>query len=108
MKQVIIFFLLTGSSFTLLANTTGSGSSKNLNIISKSLNVPGSVYAALPVLENSIPDAVVATIKAKFGDSVYDITSIKSSADQTAYVVRVGDNGIYKTEIINADGSAVQ
>jgi hypothetical protein len=107
MKQVIIFFLLTGSSFTLLANTTSS-SSKNLNIISKSLNVPGSVYAALPVLENSIPDAVVSTIKAKFGDSVYGITSVKSSADQTAYVVRVGDNGIYKTEIINADGSAVQ
>lgn len=100
MKQVIIFFLLTGSSFTLLANTTVSSS--------KNLNAPGSVYAALPVLENSIPDAVVSTIKAKFGDSVYDITSIKSSADQTAYVVRVGNNGIYKTEIINADGSAVQ
>ncbi len=107
MKQLIIFFLLTGSSFTLLAQTTGSNN-RNSNSMSKNGNVSGTVYASLPVLENSIPGAVVSTIKAKFENSVYDITSIKSSAGQPVYVVRVGNNGIYKTEIVNADGGAVQ
>lgn len=50
------------------------------------MNTPGQPdYAALPVLETFIPDAVVASVKEKFGNElIYDITAVKAQADSTA------------------------
>lgn len=97
------------------ASNMDNNSSSNMNnsvgtgMMANSLNVQGQPgYASLPVLENSIPDAVVAKVKEKYGDTVYDITGIKRTTDQKVYVIRMGTNGMYKTEMMNEDGSAVQ
>ena len=65
-------------------------------------------YAALPVLENSVPEAVVAKVKEKYGNTVYDITSVKRSADQSVYVIRTQENGTFKAIVVKDDGSPVQ
>jgi hypothetical protein len=78
-------------------------------MVANSLNVQGQPgYASLPVLENSVPDAVVSKVKEKYGNAVYDITSIKRGPNQSAYVVRTQNNGTFKTEIITEDGTVVQ
>ena len=61
--------------------------------------------ASLPITENYVPDAVVSKVKQKYGSSVYDITGVKGTNGQI-YVVRSSDNGTFKTDIINEDGSA--
>jgi hypothetical protein len=76
--------------------------------INNSQNIVGQPgYASLPVLESYVPADVVAKVKSKY-NSVYDITSIKHTADQKAYFVRYLDNGVYKTEIIGEDGNVIQ
>jgi len=64
----------------------------------------GTVMASLPVLENYVPDAVVARVKDKFANTVYDITSIKQATGMV-YMVRTTNNGTFKTDIINEDGT---
>ena len=64
--------------------------------------------ASLPVLINAVPSAVVLNIKNKYGDSVYDIKKIKgNSSGMDVYVVRIMDNGQYKTTYLNEDGNAI-
>ena len=68
-----------------------------------------SEYASLPVLETYVPDDIVSMVKSKY-KSVYDITAVKESdgTGHMAYVVRYGDNGVYKTEKIGPDGNVIQ
>jgi hypothetical protein len=76
--------------------------------VSNSQNIAGQPgYASLPILESYVPADVVAKVKSKY-NSVYDISSIKHTADQKAYFVRYLDNGVYKTEIIGEDGNTIQ
>jgi len=82
-------------------NNNGSG------IVNNGLNGQAG-YAALPVLENSVPEAVVAKVKEKYGSTVYDITSVKRSADQSVYVIRTQENGTFKAIVVKDDGSPVQ
>jgi len=76
--------------------------------INNSQNIVGQPgYASLPILESYVPADVVAKVKSKH-NSVYDISSVKHTADQKAYFVRYLDNGVYKTEIIGEDGNTIQ
>jgi hypothetical protein len=76
--------------------------------VNNSQNIAGQPgYASLPILESYVPADVVAKVKSKH-NSVYDISSVKHTADQKAYFVRYLDNGVYKTEIIGEDGNTIQ
>ena len=88
--------------------STINTSTTNTSMINNIQNIPGLPgYASLPVLESYVPADVVSKVKSKY-NYVYDITPIKHTTDQTAYVVRHLDNGAYKTEIIGEDGNAIQ
>jgi hypothetical protein len=93
------------TSKTSMSNmSSNSSSSMDKNAAMTALNH----NAALPVLENYIPDAVVAKAKEKYGDSLYDITSIKRTADQSVYAVRTRSNGVFSLQMIGEDGNPVQ
>ena len=70
------------------------------------MSATSTTMASLPVIENYVPDAVVSKVKQKYGSSVYDITSVKGTNGQIYVVRSTGDNGAFKTDIINEDGSA--
>lgn len=83
------------------ANTNSAG---NMNNMSLNNGQAATGFAAIPVLETYVPDNVVAKLKQKYGANLYDLTMIKRAANQPAYIVRVQDNGAYKTEIVNDNG----
>jgi hypothetical protein len=96
------------------SNVNSSASNSNQmspafpSTINNSQNIVGQPgYASLPILESYVPADVVAKVKSKH-NSVYDISSVKHTADQKAYFVRYLDNGVYKTEIIGEDGNTIQ
>src|ERR1019366_6530002 len=103
----------TINSTNTQSNVNSSASNSNQmspafpSTINNSQNIVGQPgYASLPVLEIYVPADVVAKVKSKH-NSVYDITSVKHTADQKAYFVRYLDNGVYKTEIIGEDGNTI-
>lgn len=64
--------------------------------------------ASLPVVYGYVPDNVVSTIKTHYGTTtVYDIKPIKGNNGQDIYVVRLWDNGTYRTDYVGADGNVV-
>lgn len=52
----------------------------------------------VPVNQTYIPNNVVQDIKKKFGDNVYDIVLLKSKDGKQVYVVRIAENGVFRTE----------
>lgn len=62
--------------------------------------------AALPVMQNFVPDAVMAKAKSVYGAKIYAVTQINSAAGET-YQVTVIENGEAKSEWMNAEGTAV-
>ncbi len=101
-------------------------------------NMPGMRgYAALPVLESYVPADIVSKVKERYGNTVYDITSIKVMPDsslmnhdstmtthdstmnqmgtganaampqQFNYAVRFEKNGMMNMEVLNNDASAL-
>lgn len=91
-------------------NSNSSTNTNNMNsgMVTNSQNIEGQTgYASLPVLESYISADVVSKIKSKY-PSVYDITAVKHTADQMGYVVRVSDNGTFKTETVGEDGNIIQ
>lgn len=60
-------------------------------------------FAAVPVLATYVPEQAVIDIINRFGDTVYDIAMIKIAPDQFVYAVRVEENGVYRTERVNAN-----
>ncbi|MEO6639218.1 MAG: hypothetical protein ABIN25_13150, partial [Ginsengibacter sp.] len=90
------------------ANASQNTNTMNSGMVTNSQNIEGQTgYASLPVLESYISDDVVSKIKAKY-PSVYDITAVKHTADQMGYVVRVSENGTFKTETVGEDGNTIQ
>ena len=83
------------------ANSMMNGAMENAK---NTMGQPG--YASLPVLESYIPDAVLSNIKTKYTNA-YDVTCIMHAAGQKAYVVRYGDAGMYKTDIMGEDGTVM-
>jgi hypothetical protein len=97
---------MNNNSNSNMGSMPGSNmSSNNTSMMNMSA---GGATAALPVLENLIPDAVVAKAKEKFGTTLYDITCTKHGADQNAYVVRVQNNGTFSTQWIDDSGNTMQ
>ncbi len=89
-------------------NNSNASTNDNISMMTiGNLMGEGSV-AALPVLENLVPDVVVSKAKEKYGSALYDITAIKHAPEQAGYVVRISDNGVFKTETIGEDGNVIQ
>lgn len=63
--------------------------------------------ASLPVVGTGVSADVVANIKSKYGENIYDIKKIRSTSGQDAYAVRVMENGQYNTYYVGADGNVV-
>jgi hypothetical protein len=89
-----------------MGNMSSGMNTSNSSMMNNTMN--SGDPAALPVLENSIPDAVVAKAKEKFGTTLYDITCVKHTTDQNAYVVRTQTNGTYSTLWIDDSGNTMQ
>ncbi|WP_212003495.1 hypothetical protein [Chitinophaga sp. HK235] len=63
--------------------------------------------AALPVMEDFIPSNIVSNLKNTYGSNLYDITSMKCRDGSDCYTVRVIQNGVVQTIVVNADGNTV-
>lgn len=63
--------------------------------------------AALPVMEDYIPSAILSNLKTTYGSDLYDITSMKCSNGSDCYTVRVIKNGAVQTFVVNSDGNTV-
>ena len=64
--------------------------------IVKEKNIP----AYSPLLSNYIPEEVINKIKNKYGPSVYDIKTVRLvKENKLAYLVRLSENGNFKSEI---------
>ena len=97
MKKLISLLLILGSCSLAVANKH-----KHLNANA----IMPTVYAALPVLETSVPDSVVSQLKEKYGAGLYDITMVMASTDEVEYVIRTENNGVYTT--LSLTGSEVK
>lgn len=59
-------------------NNSSNINNNTYNSVANSMNMRGQAgYAALPVLESYVPDAVVSKVKEKYGNTVYDISAVK-------------------------------
>lgn len=62
----------------------------------------------VPVLQTYVSQTVVTKFKNIYGDDLYDIRLLKSADNRFVYVVRITDNGLYKTIYLTEDGTVVQ
>ena len=53
-----------------------------------------------PVYQTFIPQNIVEDIKKKYGDNVYDIILLNSKTGKQVYIVRVMENGVFRTETL--------
>lgn len=53
-----------------------------------------------PIYQTYIPQNIVEDIKKKFGDKVYDIVLLNSKTGKQVYIVRVMENGVFRTETL--------
>jgi hypothetical protein len=96
------------------SNTSTSGTMTNGMTTNSSSNVDVVVIggwrtdpANLPVVGNNIAPEVVTTLKSKYGNTIYDIKKIRSTAGQDIYGMRVMENGGTRTMYVGADGNVV-
>lgn len=64
--------------------------------------------ASLPVLTNYVPPEIVKSFKIKFDDHVYSITSIKVSANQIQYKLKVCYKGEFVIRFVDTDGDILR
>jgi hypothetical protein len=76
-------------------------------IITPHSECPG-MDASLPVLNNYVPPEIVNTFKTKFEGHVYSITSIKVSANQFQYKLKVCYNGEFVIRFVDTDGDILR
>jgi hypothetical protein len=113
MKKIIICGLFIAGSFHLFAQSTTTNQSMPNS--SNTVIMPGNPVVmigtnstpALPVRANSIPADLLAKINSQY-TNIYDITIVKGSNGQPAYVVRTIQNGVLKSEQMNSDGTIVK
>jgi len=104
MKKIFLSLLMVTGSYTLMAQMTTTTMAKDSN----SMGMTATTYAALPVLETGVPPDMVTKLETKYGASLYDITTVRSNTpEQWTFVVRVWDNGQYRTDFIGLDGNPV-
>ena len=76
-------------------------------IITPHSECPG-MDASLPVLTNYVPPQIVKDFKIKFEDHVYSITSIKVSANQIQYKLKVCYKGEFVIRFVDTDGDILR
>jgi len=76
-------------------------------IITPHSECPG-MDASLPVLTNYVPPEIVKNFKIKFEDHVYSITSIKVSANQIQYKLKVCYKGEFVIRFVDTDGDILR
>ena len=76
-------------------------------IITPHSECPG-MDASLPVLTNYVPPEIVNNFKIKFEGHVYSITSIKVSANQIQYKLKVCHNGEFVIRFVDTDGDILR
>ena len=76
-------------------------------IITPHNECPG-MSASLPVLTNYVPPEIVKNFKIKFEDHVYSITSIKVSANQIQYKLKVCYKGEFVIRFVDTDGDILR
>lgn len=90
---------------TLSNNTNENGMVRGVN--NSSTAITGlNRFSALPVLETWVPAAVVDQLSKKYSDQLYDITMLKTGENQYGYVIRLQENGMYRTETVTDAGAA--
>lgn len=62
--------------------------------------------AALPVIQNSVPEDVISTALKVYGPVVYAIAKMKAANGTDVYKIRLMENGTTKVVWMNADGTA--
>lgn len=88
-------------------NNNPSGSLQLNSNMHSGLNLGKEGWAALPVIETEVSTAVVSNLKAKFSDNLYDILKMKSVNNTDVYMVRVWNNGSFRSDIVGEDGNPV-
>ena len=76
-------------------------------IITPHNECPG-IDASLPVLTNYVPPEIVKDFKIKFEGHVYSITSIKVSANQVQYKLKVCYDGEFVIRFVDTDGDILR
>ncbi len=101
----------SNSNMGKMSASGANGNNSTMNNSNSSMmnnNMSSGSMAALPVLENAVPDAVVAKAKEKFGSTLYDITCATHVAGQNSYLVRTQTNGTYSMQWIDDSGNTMQ
>ena len=101
MKKTLLLLLISAGSYNLMAQvanpTTNSGNS----------DVTVTTFVALPVLDTYVPQDIISKMINKYGNDLYDITTIVGTTDKTQYVVRLIKNGEITTDLFDANGDIV-
>ena len=63
--------------------------------------------AALPVVQNNVPEEVINTALNVYGPIVYGITKIRAANDTDVYQLRLLENGTTRTAWMGSDGKVV-
>ncbi|MEO6613194.1 MAG: hypothetical protein ABIT05_15015 [Chitinophagaceae bacterium] len=63
--------------------------------------------ASLPVTQNNVPEAVIATAINAYGPVVYGITKIKAANNTEVYQLRLMENDVTRTVWMDVDGKEV-
>lgn len=75
-----------------------SKSGKELKVV----NIPSKNKQTFrPVYQTYIPQNIVEDIKKKFGDNVYDIILLNSKSGKQVYIIRIAENGVFRTETLS-------
>jgi hypothetical protein len=104
MKKILLSLFLLAGGYTAMSQTANTTMNN-----AATTGITATTYAALPVLETDVPQNVMDKLKSKYGDALYDITTVKSTTTpgQMEYVARVWDNTQYRTDYIGEDGNPV-
>ena len=76
-------------------------------IVTPHSQCPG-MEGPLPVLINYVPPDIVEKFKNKFEGHVYSITTIKVSANQFQYKLKVCNNGEFVIRFVDTDGDILR
>jgi len=103
MKKIILLTFLLSSTYYLIAQTENTTMNNKGNT-----GITATTFAALPVLETYVPSEIINSMKTKYGDALYDITTILGTSGQVQYVIRVlTNNGQYKTDYNDLNGNTL-
>lgn len=97
------------SSINAATNRDSMNANINNSGLVNPMNMPGQVgYAALPVLETYLPDMIISKIKERYGNNVYDITTVKSGTPQDSTMITPSAAMTSKDSTVNNQNTLTQ